>query len=744
MKRILLFSMFLLLLISFATPAQGQICGDVNNDGNVDIADMVYLLDYIFNNGPAPVNLYYANMNQCDGLDVSDIAYLNNYMFNGGPAPCEGPPCTSDNGGSITLDHVDGLIGPGILATGVPITFHFRITNNTTNNYQVFSNGFVIHSAEGADWGTPVIDTVGPLWSLGFYNTFMNVFSGIGSVDTISIGAFTVAYDPGIPPGFDDVSFTITIGPLSMMDAGKTITLDSSFFTPAGAWKWATDGVYSSTPEWGGGYTFAINNTPSASIAIDNVIGGFGDNTILSNQIITFELRYTNSVGYAFDGITNGFRIYSPDGATWTNTVGDTTGALGVNEFDLGIYVDTFSLDGMGSDTVGFGGVKISGTGLVNGFDDIPFTISIGPIDSIYEGKTICVDSSWYPPINQWLWAAADGPYVSPFWGGPYCYGITNTSPNENYLDVTPDTLFFTAIYGNPNPPAQSISIGEVYGNNIAYEAAENSPWLSINKTNGITPDVILASVDISVLSIGQYYTTVTISSVDAINSPQTVTVKLNIIATPETAVWLDHVDGEIGPGLIRTGMPVTFNLRVMNSTGNSIYGMTNGFRVYSPDGAQWDTLSGDTIGTIGMSMFDLAFIIDYHGITGMGADSVMFGGVSINGTGLPTGFNEISYAITIGPIDSSYTNRTLCLDSSWTPPTGEWIWCSSSGPCFVPEWNGPHCYTIVYSDQPPPEGGDSLLIPSMTVAGGGIQPVMSKLTQPIKGATIPIRIPES
>jgi hypothetical protein len=61
--------------------------GDANGDGVIDISDVVYLINYLFIHGPAPVPLA-AGDATCDGVvDVSDVVYLINYLFVSGPAP---------------------------------------------------------------------------------------------------------------------------------------------------------------------------------------------------------------------------------------------------------------------------------------------------------------------------------------------------------------------------------------------------------------------------------------------------------------------------------------------------------------------------------------------------------------------------------------------------------------------------------------------------------------------------------
>jgi hypothetical protein len=66
---------------------ESDIIGDANGDGVIDIADVVYLINYLFGGGPAPEPLEVGDAN-CDGVvDIADVVYLINYLFTGGPSP---------------------------------------------------------------------------------------------------------------------------------------------------------------------------------------------------------------------------------------------------------------------------------------------------------------------------------------------------------------------------------------------------------------------------------------------------------------------------------------------------------------------------------------------------------------------------------------------------------------------------------------------------------------------------------
>ena len=66
------------------------LCGDVDDDGSVNIADVVFLLEYIFSDGAAPNPLATGDANSDNDVNIADCVYLINYIFSGGPAPCAG------------------------------------------------------------------------------------------------------------------------------------------------------------------------------------------------------------------------------------------------------------------------------------------------------------------------------------------------------------------------------------------------------------------------------------------------------------------------------------------------------------------------------------------------------------------------------------------------------------------------------------------------------------------------------
>jgi len=64
---------------------------DCNHNGFADIFDVLYLIDFVYNNGPAPVPFWeVGDLNCSGGIDILDISIIIDYALKGGATPC--PP----------------------------------------------------------------------------------------------------------------------------------------------------------------------------------------------------------------------------------------------------------------------------------------------------------------------------------------------------------------------------------------------------------------------------------------------------------------------------------------------------------------------------------------------------------------------------------------------------------------------------------------------------------------------------
>ena len=79
-KLTLLMTTFILLL---ALPCFGQTCGDATGDGQANISDMVYIINYISYpyGGPAPIDSASAEWDDHIGITISDVVAIADYFF---------------------------------------------------------------------------------------------------------------------------------------------------------------------------------------------------------------------------------------------------------------------------------------------------------------------------------------------------------------------------------------------------------------------------------------------------------------------------------------------------------------------------------------------------------------------------------------------------------------------------------------------------------------------------------------
>lgn len=164
-------------------------------------------------------------------------------------------------------------------------------------------------------------------------------------------------------------------------------------------------------------------------MSLDGASGTYGTSTdtIEVGQDVNLFIRWTqfNSPANVTD-FSLGFKIYSYDGAQWNPASGGAyTGAITGGMINS-TFINTFNLDGIGVDIVGFSGFAIFRPGIPNGFNAIVWWLSLGIIDASQACKTICIDSAFFPPAGVWQWGLSGGGILIPDWGGPYCFLIFN------------------------------------------------------------------------------------------------------------------------------------------------------------------------------------------------------------------------------------------------------------------------------------------------------------------------------
>jgi len=63
------------------------LCGNINLDNAVNIIDITYMIDYLYNFGSAPDPLIAGDVNDDSFINIIDVSYLISYLYNSGPSP---------------------------------------------------------------------------------------------------------------------------------------------------------------------------------------------------------------------------------------------------------------------------------------------------------------------------------------------------------------------------------------------------------------------------------------------------------------------------------------------------------------------------------------------------------------------------------------------------------------------------------------------------------------------------------
>lgn len=82
-------------LVDFSQP---YLLGDVNLDRVIDLGDVVYLINYLYKNGPAPYIQILGDVNRDEITDIGDVIFLINYLYRGGPPPVPAPRVARPDG----------------------------------------------------------------------------------------------------------------------------------------------------------------------------------------------------------------------------------------------------------------------------------------------------------------------------------------------------------------------------------------------------------------------------------------------------------------------------------------------------------------------------------------------------------------------------------------------------------------------------------------------------------------------
>ena len=150
---------------------------------------------------------------------------------------------------------------------------------------------------------------------------------------------------------------------------------------------------------------------------------------------------------------------------------------------------------------------------------------------------------------------------------------VSLTVTPQPAIALAPAAISETGISGQPGPRT-SFTINNTGGGSMNYAVSKMQSWLSLSPTSGTVvaeTDTIYVDLDATSLAAGTYYDTITVSSAQAGNSPQTIPVTFNvqsadmIVTAPnggerwargetKAITWISSLGGNVQVELLRGG----------------------------------------------------------------------------------------------------------------------------------------------------------------------------------------------
>ncbi len=116
----------------------------------------------------------------------------------------------------------------------------------------------------------------------------------------------------------------------------------------------------------------------------------------------------------------------------------------------------------------------------------------------------------------------------------PFQYPHPFRQDGGSSIALSTNSLEFSAVYGGASPFDHTFQISNPGGGILDWNVSDNANWLISSPTSGQDNAQITVAANSSGLSLGTYTATITVTSPNADNSPQNISVTLNVTAVPD------------------------------------------------------------------------------------------------------------------------------------------------------------------------------------------------------------------
>jgi len=179
-----------------------------------------------------------------------------------------------------------------------------------------------------------------------------------------------------------------------------------------------------------------------------------------------------------------------------------------------------------------------------------------------------------------------------------------------------------------------------------------------------------------------------------------------------QTGITIESVTNVTDDSTLAGGMTHAVILRYdLSAAPGDFYWPANAWIIYSPDGADWQFVQGQTLPAFNAIGWPYLFInhFDKTGGTGSFGNPHASGGGNVTGVdtvgvllaalfatpgnGLPAGFIAPAFQIEFGSSPDE-DGLHICIDTSRQVPGGSWEWANPSG-LIIPDWADSRCWVI-------------------------------------------------
>jgi hypothetical protein len=142
--------------------------------------------------------------------------------------------------------------------------------------------------------------------------------------------------------------------------------------------------------------------------------------------------------------------------------------------------------------------------------------------------------------------------------GTAYANELIFTTSEPPQIELNRTRLNFGAVIGGARTGSQDFIIGNSGGGSLNWTASASDEWIQVTPAGGSGAALVMVSIDPTGLAVGTYTGTISIIDASASNSPQSISVFLNIYDPDTASVPFGEFSTPIDGSTLRSSIPVS------------------------------------------------------------------------------------------------------------------------------------------------------------------------------------------